>query len=208
MGDIPPSIFIPIAEEANLIGVLGDWALKQACMDAAQLPGGVKVAVNVSAAQFSNPGFASLVAQALAHSELPPELLELELTESIFLGDRARPKRCSPRSSCWACAWRWTISAPAIPRSAISSTRRSTRSRSTSPSSGGDRPRQPQFGDHQAIVSMANAMQMDTTAEGIEAHDELDAMRKLGVTQIQGYIYAAAVSFEEVCEAMMPAATG
>ena len=89
LGDISPAIFIPIAEEANLIGALGNWALKQACMDAVQWPGNIKVAVNVSAAQFANAGFATLVAQALAHSGLPPERLELELTESIFLGDKA-----------------------------------------------------------------------------------------------------------------------
>ncbi|MDE2413091.1 MAG: diguanylate cyclase, partial [Sphingomonadales bacterium] len=85
LGDVAPSVFIPIAEEANLIGALGDWVLKQACIDGARLPGNVRIAVNVSAAQFANPGFASVVAQALAHAELPPERLELELTESIFL---------------------------------------------------------------------------------------------------------------------------
>ena len=90
LGDVPPGVFIPIAEEANLIGALGDWVLKQACVDAMSWPGSVRVAVNVSASQFANPGFASVVAQALAHAEMPPERLELELTESVFLGDRAQ----------------------------------------------------------------------------------------------------------------------
>ncbi|MEZ5683581.1 MAG: EAL domain-containing protein, partial [Novosphingobium sp.] len=89
LGDVPPGIFIPIAEEANLIGALGDWVLKRACEEAAQWPGSVRVSVNVSAAQFANPGFASQVENALAQTELPPERLELELTESIFLSDRA-----------------------------------------------------------------------------------------------------------------------
>ena len=70
LGNISPAIFIPIAEETNLIGPLGDWALKTACAAAAQLPGRVRVAVNVSPAQFGNTAFPTLVAQALAASEL------------------------------------------------------------------------------------------------------------------------------------------
>ena len=204
MGDIPPSIFIPIAEEANLIGVLGDWALKQACMDAAQLPGGVKVAVNVSAAQFSNPGFASLVAQSLAHSELPPELLELELTESIFLGDRAATEEMF--TALKLLGVRLALDDFGTGYSSLGYLQHAPFDKIKIDKSfiqGVTDPGSRNSAIIAAIVSMANAMQMDTTAEGIEAHDELDAMRKLGVTQIQGYIYAAAVSFEEVCEAMM-----
>jgi len=204
LGDVPPGIFIPIAEEANLIGALGDWALKQACMDAAELPGGVRVAVNVSAAQFSNPGFASLVAQALAHSELPPERLELELTESIFLGDKAATEDMFTQLKLLGVrlalddfgtgysSLGYLQHAPfdkiKIDKSFIRGVTESG-SRSAAIIA--------------AIVSMAEALGMETTAEGIEAHDELEAMQRLKVKQIQGYIYAAPVAFGDVCEAMI-----
>ncbi len=204
MGNVPPSIFIPIAEEANLIGALGDWALRQACIDTAQLPGGVKVAVNVSAAQFSNPGFASLVAQSLAHSELPPERLELELTESIFLGDKAMTEEMFTQLKMLGV--RLALDDFGTGYSSLGYLQHAPFDKIKIDKSfiqGVTDPSSRNSAIISAIVSMANALKMDTTAEGIEAHDELDAMRRLGVSQIQGYIYAAAVSFEDVCEAMM-----
>lgn len=204
LGDVPPSVFIPIAEECNLIGALGDWVLRQACVDAAQWPGSVRIAVNVSAAQFTNPGFASSVAQALAHSELPPERLELELTESIFLGDESATQEMFTQLKMLGLrlalddfgtgysSLGYLQHAPfdkiKIDKGFIRGvTQKDSRNSAIIA----------------AIVSLANALDMDTTAEGIEAHDELEAMRRLGVKQIQGYIYSAAVSFEEVCEAML-----
>ena len=204
MGDIPPGIFIPIAEETNLIGALGDWALKQACMDAAQWPGGVRVAVNVSAAQFSNPGFASLVAQSLAHAELPPERLELELTESIFLGDKAATEEMFTQLKLLGV--RLALDDFGTGYSSLGYLQHAPFDKIKIDKSfiqGVTDPGSRNSAIIAAIVGMAKAMQMDTTAEGIEAHDELDAMQRLGVSQIQGYIYAAAVPFEDVCEAMM-----
>ena len=86
-GAISPAVFIPIAEDAGLIEALGEWALRQACADAAQWQGKARVAVNVSPIQFANAGLPSLVASALAASQLAPERLELEITESVFLGE-------------------------------------------------------------------------------------------------------------------------
>ena len=204
MGDIPPGIFIPIAEEANLIGALGDWALKQACMDAAQWPGGTRVAVNVSAAQFSNPGFASLVAQALAHAELPPERLELELTESIFLGDKAATEEMF--TALKLLGVRLALDDFGTGYSSLGYLQHAPFDKIKIDKSfiqGVTDPDSRNSAIIAAIVGMAKAMKMDTTAEGIEAHDELDAMQRLGVSQIQGYIYAAPVPFDDVCEAMM-----
>lgn len=204
LGEISPSVFIPIAEEANLIGALGDWILKRACAEAATWPGGVRVSVNVSAAQFGNAGFASVVAQALAHAELAPERLELELTESIFLGDQAATTEMFNQLkllgvrlalddfgtgySSLAYLQHAPFDKIKIDKSFISGvTQEGNRNAAIIAS----------------IVSLADALGMDTTAEGIEAHDELEAMRKLRVTQIQGFIYAAAVSPEDVAEALL-----
>jgi diguanylate cyclase (GGDEF)-like protein len=89
-GLISPAEFIPIAEETGLIVPIGDWALQTACRTAATWPGNVRVAVNVSSVQFHRGGLSERVLQALTASGLPPERLEIELTESVFLeGDEA-----------------------------------------------------------------------------------------------------------------------
>jgi diguanylate cyclase (GGDEF)-like protein len=84
-GAISPALFIPIAEEAGLIGIIGEWVLRTACADATKWPKGTRVAVNVSPIQFVNPALPSIVLSALANSGLPPTQLELEITESVFL---------------------------------------------------------------------------------------------------------------------------
>jgi len=86
-GDISPAHFIPVAENDDLIIRIGEVALRQACIDALAWPETVRVAVNVSAKQFTRPGFRKVVVGALEASGLPPGRLELEITESVFVGD-------------------------------------------------------------------------------------------------------------------------
>lgn len=199
LGEISPGIFIPIAEEANLIGQLGDWVLKQACTDAAAWPNSVKISVNVSAAQFGNRGFPALVAQALAGSGLLPERLELELTESVFLGDRGATEEMF--AALKMLGVRLALDDFGTGYSSLSYLQHAPFDKIKIDKSFISDVTQPDSRNAAiiaAIVSLARAMQMDTTAEGIEAHDELEAMRKLGVTQIQGFIYAAAVPSDDV----------
>ena len=84
---ISPGLFIPAAEETGLIVPLGEWALRQACRDAAHWPHPVRVSVNLSAVQFKTGNIANTVFSALATANLPANLLELEITESILLQD-------------------------------------------------------------------------------------------------------------------------
>jgi diguanylate cyclase (GGDEF)-like protein/PAS domain S-box-containing protein len=203
LGPISPGVFIPIAEEANLIGAMGDWCLRRACMEAAELPGSVKIAVNVSASQFANPGFASLVTQALAQSGLPAERLELELTESIFLGDRQATEEMF--NALKLLGVRLALDDFGTGYSSLSYLQHAPFDKIKIDQSfirGVTQPGNRNGAIIAAIVSLAEALKMDTTAEGIEAHDELEAMRKLKVGQIQGYIYASAVPFDDVCEAL------
>jgi diguanylate cyclase (GGDEF)-like protein len=86
-GMVPPSVFIPIAEETGLIIALGEWALLRACFEAAKWPKSVKVAVNLSPVQFRDRGLALHVVSALAKSGLPAQRLELEVTERLLLED-------------------------------------------------------------------------------------------------------------------------
>jgi diguanylate cyclase (GGDEF)-like protein len=84
-GSVPPSTFIPVAEEMGLIVQLGEWALRQACMEAMEWPDGICVSVNLSPLQFSKGNLVSTVMSALASSGLPASRLELEITESVLL---------------------------------------------------------------------------------------------------------------------------
>jgi predicted signal transduction protein with EAL and GGDEF domain len=86
-GEVPPAVFIPIAEETGMIVALGEWALNRACVEAANWPHGVKVAVNLSPVQFRDRGLALQVVTALAKSGLPAQRLELEVTERLLLED-------------------------------------------------------------------------------------------------------------------------
>jgi diguanylate cyclase (GGDEF)-like protein len=86
-GKVPPSEFIPVAEQIGLIKPLGVWVLNQACRDAMTWPGRPKVAVNVSVVQFASGTLVADVASALQESGLEAGRLELEITESVMLGD-------------------------------------------------------------------------------------------------------------------------
>src|SRR3984957_678413 len=84
-GAVPPSEFIPVAEEMGLIVQLGEWALRQACAEAMDWPDGICISVNLSPLQFSKGNLVSTVVSALASSGLPASRLELEITESVLL---------------------------------------------------------------------------------------------------------------------------
>jgi diguanylate cyclase (GGDEF)-like protein len=84
-GAVPPDRFIPLAEESGLIGDIGQWVLRTACTDAADWPARTKVAVNISAVQLRDPMVVDYVICALAESGLPPERLELEITETALI---------------------------------------------------------------------------------------------------------------------------
>ncbi len=86
-GLIPPADFIPLAEETGLINPIGDWVLRQACMDAAEWPAGLQIAVNLSPVQLRNRALPRLVILALAAARLDPKRLELEITETALLKD-------------------------------------------------------------------------------------------------------------------------
>jgi len=198
-GRISPAVFIPIAEEANLIPQLGEWMLRQACMDAAEWPGALRVAVNVSPIQFASDALPGIVTSALANSGLPPERLELEITESVFLGDTsdtdkrfAALKRLGVRLALddfgtGYSSLGYLKTAPfdkiKIDQSFVrGTTDEGARNQAIIA----------------AIVALAGAMGMETTAEGIESFDQLETMQRLKVSHIQGFLYSRAVSNEDL----------
>ena len=203
LGPISPALFIPVAEESNQIAQLGEWALRRACEEAAQWPGNIKVSVNVSPAQFANANLPTLVTQVLASSGLPPELLELELTESIFLNDREATDDMF--AALKAIGVRLALDDFGTGYSSLGYLRKAPFDKIKIDQSfirGVTEPGSRNVAIIKAIVSLAEALDMDTTAEGIEAHDELELMRELKVGQIQGYIYSKPIPGDQVREAM------
>ena len=203
LGNVSPALFVPIAEECNLIGALGDWALRRACDDAVQLPGNVRVAVNVSPAQFSNLAFPAIVALAISNSGISPDRLELELTETIFLADSAATDDMFVALK--NLGVRLVLDDFGTGYSSLAYLRKAPFDKIKIDQGfirGVTEPGNRNGAIITAIVSLAEALDMDTTAEGIEAHDELAMMRKLKVKQIQGFIYSRGISFDEVFEAM------
>ncbi|MCJ2124188.1 EAL domain-containing protein [Methylobacterium sp. J-077] len=89
-GQIPPSVFVPLAEETGLIIALGDWVLREACREAATWAPSLKVAVNLSPRQFQKPDLPETVLAVLAQTGLSPDRLELEVTESVIINDMER----------------------------------------------------------------------------------------------------------------------
>lgn len=89
-GFIPPEEFIPLAEENGLILQIGEWVLRTACMEAAAWEPPYKVAVNLSPVQFAHTDLPKLVLEVLIQTGLPPDRLELELTESTVFADKER----------------------------------------------------------------------------------------------------------------------
>ncbi len=193
-GQISPALFIPIAEEGDLIVRLGEWTLRRACAEAASWPGSLRVAVNVSAVQFALPNLPATVLSALSTAGLDPHRLELEITESVFLGDSTETdsmfdtlKAIGVRLSLddfgtGYSSLSYLKSAPfdkiKIDQSFVrGATRNGERSRAI-------------IG---AIVALAEAMNMETTAEGVETFDQLEMVRALNVSHVQGFIYSKAV---------------
>ena len=202
-GAISPAVFIPIAEESDLVIALGEWAMRQACAEAVTWPGNIRVAVNVSPAQFAHPNFIANVTQALAQSGIQPDRLEIELTESIFVNDTESNERTF--AAIKRLGVRLALDDFGTGYSSLGYLKHAPFDKIkidkgfihevTVPGS-----RNPAI--ITAIVSLARALDMVTTAEGIETRDELALMRELGVDQIQGWIYSKARSGDEVGEAL------
>ena len=198
-GKISPALFIPIAEETNLIWPLGEWVLRKACEDAASWPGEMRVAVNVSPIQFANPELPKIVAKALAASGLSPDRLELEITESVFLNDTAETNRMFKALKDlgvrlalddFGTGYSSLGYLQSAPFDKIKIDQSFVRGATEEGSRNG--------AIIAAIVALAEALDMETTAEGIESLDQLDLVRKLNVSHVQGYVYSEPVPSADV----------
>jgi diguanylate cyclase (GGDEF)-like protein len=189
-GMVSPADFIPVAEEAGLIDQLGLWVLTTACNEAANWPEHVNLAVNVSPLQFKQPTFALKVASALAASGLAPSRLELEITEAVLIRDD--DEALTILHDLRALGVRIALDDFGTGYSSLSYLQRFPFDKIKIDRSFVDRIEDEEFSSSiiQAIVNIAAARNMTTTAEGVETQEQLEKLRKLGCDQIQGYLFS------------------
>ncbi|MCS3448734.1 MULTISPECIES: putative bifunctional diguanylate cyclase/phosphodiesterase [Bradyrhizobium] len=197
-GTISPADFIPIAEDTGLINDLGHWVLNTACREAMNWPEHVHVAVNVSPIQFKSQTLALNVAAALSATGLAPSRLELEITEAVLirddeaaldilhqlreLGVRIALDDFGTGYSSLSYLQRFPFDKIKIDRAFIKDLA-GTGASSTIV---------------QAVVNIAAASDMTTTAEGVETEQQRNLLRILGCTEMQGYLFSRPVSSAEI----------
>jgi len=189
-GPIGPDKFIPLAEECGMIEKIGTFVLRTAVEEASHWPDQIRIAVNLSPIQFNNPAIVATVASALSDYKLRAERLELEITEGVFLADNdatdetfANLKALGVRLALddfgtGYSSLGYLKKAPFDKIKIDQSFVRGAASRDSRNSA-----------IIRAIVTLAESLGMDTTAEGVETHDDLQLIRELGVSQIQGFIF-------------------
>lgn len=201
-GMVSPVDFIPLAEDTGLIIPIGEWVIREACRVAKGWPDHVRVAVNVSPVQFRNPGLNTVILQALSETGLPPNRLELEITESLFidnpettlaslhslraLGVRVALDDFGTGYSSLSYLRSFPFDKIKIDRSFIIDLLGSDGATAIIKS----------------ITSLADALGMETTAEGVESAGQLDILREQGCSHIQGYYFSRPVT-EDAVAAML-----
>ncbi|HEV2815619.1 MAG TPA: EAL domain-containing protein [Allosphingosinicella sp.] len=199
-GIVPPNHFIPLAEESGLIMELGEWVIQEACRAAAAWPEHIGVAINVSAKQLIYPALPNTINEAIRKYRLQPDRLELEVTESIFLGDSANAVDVLKRLRALGVGialddFGTGYSSLGYLNKAVfhklkidgSFVRESADNKET-------------VAIIQSIVQLAKSFRMTVTAEGVETADDFTRMRDLGCHQIQGYLFGRPMNFEKASE--------
>ncbi|MGY0573736.1 bifunctional diguanylate cyclase/phosphodiesterase [Bradyrhizobium sp. RDM12] len=199
-GMVSPAEFIPIAEDTGLINEIGEWVLATACRDAAGWPDDIRLAVNVSPVQFKSGTLALKIMAALAASNLPASRLELEITEAVLIRDdetalailhqlRAIGIRIALDDfgtgySSLSYLHRFPFDKIKIDRCFVNDIAGPDGSASIV----------------QAVVNLASARRMATTAEGVETEEQQRLLRALGCSEMQGYLFSAAKPADKVME--------
>lgn len=188
-GEVPPSTFIPIAEETGLIVPLSEWILKTACTYATTWPADTKLAVNLSPAQFKTQNVYEVVRRVLAETGLAPDRLELEITEAIILQNTEAVLETLKRLdqlgvsiamddfgtgySSLSYLTRLPVKKIKIDRSFIDTLGTSEQTSAIVSS----------------IVGLGQSLHVTITAEGVETEGQAEILRKWGCNQVQGFYY-------------------
>jgi diguanylate cyclase (GGDEF)-like protein len=193
LGLVLPTDFIPIAEETGLIAPIGEWVLRQACLDAHDWPSPISVSVNLSPVQFRNRNLIDDVGAALRRAGLDAHRLELEITESVLLNDSETNLHLlntlrqsgvgivlddfGTGYSSLAYIQRFAFSKIKIDRSFISDIASGPKAQAIV----------------RCIAQLGQALHVDITAEGVETRQQLGKLREIGCTQAQGYLFSRPV---------------
>jgi EAL domain-containing protein (putative c-di-GMP-specific phosphodiesterase class I) len=198
---VPPAVFIPIAERAGLIGALGAWALEEACAAARNWPGRAEelpvMGVNVSVHQISSD-FTPTLARALTAGRVPPERLELEITESVLISDTdlaldclAQWKRLGVRIaiddfgagySSLSYLSRLLVDRLKLDASLIRNMTTVAKDAAIV----------------RSVVSLGRELGFEVLAEGVETREQLDMLRSIGCAQAQGFLLGRPGSAQEI----------
>ena len=201
LGDIPPNIFIHLAEQMGFMENIGAWVLEQACREAMEWRKrfgiNLQISVNISPQQFRTGSLIDIVDQALVTTGLPREQLELEITESLLLQDSDKPftilTSLSERGirlalddfgtgySSLSYLKRFPLQVLKIDRSFINDLHRDKSSRALV----------------EAIIAMAHSMKLGLVAEGIENENQIAFLRRQGVDIVQGFYFSPPVAAEQ-----------
>ena len=189
-GMVSPAEFIPVAEETGLIIPLGEWVLRTACAEAATWPGDINVSVNVSPLQLSNKDLVKTIVNAIASAQIPASKLEIEVTESVFfektfanisilkhlheLGVRFAMDDFGTGYSSLSYLLSFPFSKIKIDRSFIAGLSDNKESRAIV----------------RAVAALARNLNMDVTAEGVETDQQLELVKILECTEMQGYLFS------------------
>ena len=197
-GNVPPSEFIPIAEEMGLIVQMGEWALRHACSEAATWPADVRVSVNLSPLQFSKGNLVSTVMSALAFSGLSPSRLDLEITESVLLEKTERNiailnqlRQMGVRISMddFGTGYSSIGYLRSFPFDKIKIDQSFVRDLLVDEGS---------LAIVRAIAGLGVSFGMTTTAEGVETEDQMRCLNLEGCVEVQGYLYSKPVPASEI----------
>ncbi len=197
-GLVPPGEFIPLAEEIGLIVPIGEWVLAEACATAAGWPGEMRVAVNLSPAQFKSRNLVTAVSQALCNAELQANRLELEITETAMLQDTEATLATLHQLHDLGAGI--ALDDFGTGYSSLSYLRRFPFDRIKI-----DQSFVRELGIRRdcgvivrAVAGLSRDLGMATTVEGVETREQLALLRSAGCTEFQGYLFSPAVPSGEV----------
>jgi diguanylate cyclase (GGDEF)-like protein len=197
-GLVSPGEFVPIAEDTGLIVPIGAWVVREACTRAAGWPDRIRVAVNVSAVQFHRGALQETILRALADSGLAPARLEVEITESIFLeGGEATLKLLHSLRALgvrvalddFGTGYSSLSYLQSFPFDKLKIDRSFIQNLLT---------REGASAIVRAITELAHALNIETTAEGVEDTAQLMELRAHGCSSVQGFLFAEPMSGADV----------
>jgi len=187
-GNVPPGDFIGLAEETGLIVPIGEWVLRQACAEAARWPVHLKIAVNISPAQFKARNLADVVVRTLAATGMSPNRLELEITESVMLQDEKAA--FATLTQLHDLGVRIALDDFGTGYSSLSNLRKFPFDKikiDRSFVSDLSAANVDALAVVRSVAQLGVSLGMATTAEGVETKEQLDYVRAEGCTEMQGY---------------------